>query len=587
MAIRILPKDVINKIAAGEVIERPASVIKEAIENSIDAGATRIDISIEAGGMQLIEIRDNGSGMNEQDAALAFVQHATSKLATQSDLEEILTLGFRGEALASIASVADNRLHTFDGTTGPVIVTAKDSEVEVNPGQARSQGTTLTVRNIFGSIPARKKFLRSENTEYRHIHDTVTAAALAHPAIGFSLQRDGREALSVQQGQTPAERLGSLFSNIDPAKMLPIHYDGPGISVSGFVSHPELTGRRSGVEYTFLNRRTIRDKLISKAVRDGFQTSIPGDHKPQFVVFIDIDPAQVDVNVHPRKSEVRFTEPGRIFTAVRTAVAGSLENALQNQFRSRLAEDRSPQTSSWRPQTQDSAQVQPVAAAPRSFSASIYSQTQHPRYEGPALTLLDSTKDYQPFEAVQVLRTYIVFERAGSMLVVDQHAADERVKFEQISRQLADETPETQSLLLPLELDLGSTEKAILAEHIERIQTFGFQISEDAGGQYLLYEVPALLREGTGEAVIKEIISGIAESDGEGDTAFHAAREHSIATMACHGSIRAGRKLQPQEMQKLLTDLFACELPYSCPHGRPIIREYTQAELEKEFMRRV
>lgn len=581
MAIQLLPKDIINKIAAGEVIERPASVVKEAVENSIDAGATNIEVTIEAGGLQLLQIKDNGSGMDKEDAKMAFVQHATSKLATEEDLEAINTLGFRGEALASIASVADNTLHTFDGNSEPILIKAKDSEIQTEPGPARSQGTTLRVRNIFASVPARKKFLRSENTEYKHIQDTLIQAALSHPRVGFTLIKDGRETIKVPEGQTSLQRISDLFSNLDTTRMLAVDYDGPDISVSGYVSHPELTGRRSGIEYTFLNDRSIKDKLITKAVKDGFSTTIPREHRPQFVIFIKIKPDSVDVNVHPRKAEVRFTEPGRVFSAVRTAIAGTLERNLQQQFRERavISEQKLPELEM---PVQKPKQFSSFDAAPRTISTPKVPMVMPEREIKPSIP-----EPQETFKAIQLFNTYLVIERNDAMLVIDQHAADERVRFEQLSNQLENDiAAETQGLLVPTELNLSTKQKAVLAEYSDNLRSLGFVIEETAGNEYQLYEVPAFMAGGSVEQTITEILDSIEESDGSGANAFDEVKDHILATMACHSSIRAGDHLQEIQIKKLLIDLFRCTLPYSCPHGRPIIWEVSRSELEKQFMRR-
>lgn len=586
--IQLLSADLINKIAAGEVIERPASIVKELLENSIDAGATSITLKIEAGGTQLIEVIDNGSGMDRDDAELAFIQHATSKINAVDDLEKISTLGFRGEALASIAGVSKAQIHTSNGTEH-IKVTTSQGDISVNAGEARNSGTTVTIRDIFHSIPARRKFLRTDQTEYRYILETFINAALAHKHITFKLIKDGSTIYNLTATKTLSERLSELFKKLRTEKLLKINYDGPDINISGFVGHPETATSRKQQQYLFLNNRPISDRLLGKAIKDGFDTTIARDQHPIFFIFIDIPTNMVDVNVHPRKLEVRFTDPGSIYKVVRSSITRTLEKKLQEQLKARFS-GQSPSTPSISFTPQPASSTPPIRSDRTNGAKdnTVMGSIEFTRNLLKTSSVTQDTNDSinMGSDVLQVMDTYILLEQNDKLLVIDQHAADERVKYEAIKSKLSGNSrAKSQSLLIPETLHLSKGQQALLRENKSDLARLGFEFDLSEVSTKVV-AVPSLLAQGEFMKAIDEILTEMEESGLKTGKAFELVEENIIATMACHGSIRAGRKLHQKEARKLVGDLFETALPYSCPHGRPIIWEIDRDLLERQFKRR-
>jgi len=583
--IHILNSDLINKIAAGEVVERPASVVKELIENSIDARASEIILNTENRGLGKIEISDNGSGMSEEDAKLAFVQHATSKINSPEDLSNIQTLGFRGEALASIASVADISLTTYTGEGFPVKAYVKNGLTTSEPAQGRTKGTTITVNNIFNNVPARRKFLRSPDTEYKYIIDTFTYMALSHPEITFKLYKDTKLTMPLPKVNSPRERFSQLFPNIKAIELIPLEYSSPKLSISGNIGHPSTSRRDHSQQYVFVNRRYVRDALINKAIREGYASTLMNNQYPCFFVFIDIDPTTIDVNIHPRKLEVKFGEPSAIFMAIKIAVEKTLSNHLQNDLKN--------QTSgivNWQ-KTQHISSQNSI----QSYNQGNYKQT--------AIEGLEFTKHLlQPINSIptpwegqpkdmlispsQFFNTYIVFEKENRLLFVDQHAADERVNYEKILKSDNLKILHKVDLLIPIALHLTMSEIELCHIYAKEIRNYGFDYQIDES-KLTISAVPSLLQNKFSITVFKELLNDFEESAGSTGNRVVAQKEHIAATLACHSSIRAGQSLNRLEMEHLLTNLFNCTLPYSCPHGRPIIWELSKNELEKNFKRKV
>ncbi|WKZ28295.1 MAG: DNA mismatch repair endonuclease MutL [Candidatus Dojkabacteria bacterium] len=591
--IKILEYDIINKIAAGEVIERPASVIKEAIENSLDAGADKLEITLENGGLNLIEIKDNGSGMDEDDAKLAFVQHATSKITAIEDLNNIHTLGFRGEALASIASISQSSIHTYDSNSEPLLVKSINSKVTVEPAAARSRGTTLTVRNIFHNVPARKKFMRSEKTELRNCLDTIISSALANPKATYSVTNNGRTILDLKSTKSYLTRTADIFK-FDKESLIQLSYDGPEINIYGYIGHPSLARTSSNYQYIYVNNRPVTDKLLNKAVKDGFQSSISKEMRPCYFIFIEIASTEVDVNVHPRKSEVRFANPGLVFLRLKNAVAGTLEQRLKKQLSERINSTSvvNPIRDLEHKNYQNSRNLHTRAESRSIDEQSIQKSLQFTK----ELLSFEPTKlEVKNFEQteflsyyIQVFSTYIITQRGDKLLLIDQHAADERIKYEQFFKSLKndDEVISSQDLLVPIELELTDSELISIEEQKAVIEKLGFKIERLSSKSWQLTAYPVLLGNLDFESLLREIISQIEETPEAGSQAYTQHLEKVVATMACHGSIRAGQQLHSSEIEKLINDLFNCELPYSCPHGRPIIWELSKEDLEKQFKRR-
>lgn len=583
--VSVLPKNLINKIAAGEVIERPASIVKELIENSLDAGSTFIELRIRKGGLELIEVSDNGQGLDSINAPTAFKQHATSKITSEADLENIVTMGFRGEALPSIASIASTTMHTFDGKTRPVWVEVIDGEIKSRTGEGRTQGTTVSVRDIFANIPARKKFLRTLNTEFKYIQDVFTNLALANPHIGFKLLRDDKLFIELKGEASLSARILQLYNQFE-SKLLPVELKSPDITITGFIGHPELAGR-SSEQFLFLNQRFITDRLVTKAVKDGFSTTLDKNQKPVYFIYLQMPTQHVDVNVHPRKLEVRFLNPGLVYAKIKSTIAKTLENSLQQQFRSRLNDKQQEQNQKTPlyspgklPDIGNDSQggFKRAEITDRNFPPRHYSQE--------AITLEHNGENKHPERAyLQLFDTYILFQQNEKLLVIDQHAADERIKYESLLKAYNKGQIATQSLLVAEIFGQDYKLINVLEEQIENLNSLGFSILPFSKSSWQLVAVPALLAEKNFLETLSEILCEI-ENSGNSDAAFAKATDHIFATMACHSSIRAGLKLLPEHINKLVSDLFACDLPYSCPHGRPIIWEVTRYELEKQFKRK-
>ncbi len=588
--IHILPDNLVNKIAAGEVVERPASVIKELVENSIDAGATDITLRLENGGINLIEVSDNGCGMNSSDLQLAFKQHATSKIHTEADLESIQSMGFRGEALPSIASIADVSAISNDGDK-TYIAQVQNNEVQVLPTDARSQGTTIQVQAIFSKVPARRKFLRSENTEYKYVLDMLLELALAHFTIGFKLIRDSKEVLRLNPSESQAQRIAKLFSKLTDSDLIPLSFDNSDIKISGFVGHPRVARQDKTQQYIFLNGRPIKDKLVSKAVSNACARHLMVGRQPVYFIYIDITPTLVDVNVHPRKLEVRFVEPSNMFKLVYSTVATALEKHLQAAFKQGFA---SPKFQN--PQPSQSSMHSSVSVDMTEMSQlSAYTnlaQTAQPLFSQSSIeaAIITNPASDAPksMQSIQVLSTYLIVESVGKLLIIDQHAAAEKIKFEQLEAEYLEQGRiSSQPLLISKVLDLTLAEHATAKEYLSTLAKLGFYLEEFSGHSFKLNEIPDLLAETNYEETLVEILHELGQTGGLAENALSKARRNIFATLACHGSIRAGQRMHAEEINQLVSDLLQCKEPYSCPHGRPTIWELNKDELEKKFKRKI
>lgn len=578
--IRLLSTDLINKIAAGEVVERPASVVKELVENAIDAKASEISLKIEQSGIQLIEVSDNGKGMDQANAQLALVEHATSKISTQQDLERISTLGFRGEALASIASVSQMQIHTYDGETQPVLVTKNEDTVMTKPASGRNQGTTVQVKQLFANLPARRKFLRSLNTEFKHIYDTLINLALINPQVHFKFFRDQKLLLDLTRTATVLDRILQVHKGLSD-KLIELSYVSPQIKISGYIGHPDTSRFDKSQQYIFINQRPVNDSLIRKAVKEGFKNSLMLEREPVFLIYIDLDPDLVDVNVHPRKLEVRFTNPGLIFQAIKSSVTNSLQTKLKNdlhiKFKNNTAANHqftSPIIES--PLSLISTREQGINSVQQSLSF-----TKNLLSENLSEDRIDERSgDFLTQGFLQVFLTYIVVPQNDLLLVIDQHAADERINFERIEQAFnTNQFLASQPLLLSEEINLSSGETATLSDNLAMLKQYGFYIEQLSSQAWQLTQVPEILAGKDYLSSLQEIISSI--STQKQNISFN----KLAATLACHSSIRAGQRLHDVEINQLISNLFKCHSPYSCPHGRPIIWEISKNELEKKFKR--
>ncbi len=607
--IRILDPAVIDRIAAGEVVERPASVIKELVENALDAQSNRLDIRVEGGGIGLIEVADNGHGMDAADAALAFSQHATSKVSVVEDLDAIDTLGFRGEALASIASVSRVDLSTGTGEGAGVRVQVEGGEILSADSIAWPRGTTLRVADLFYNTPARLKHLRTHATEFGHIARAVQDYALAMMEVHFTLRHGKRSVLSAPAVATLHERVHQVLGADVASAWLPVEYASGGIRVSGGITIPDHARPNRQAIRWYVNNRPIADYRLTHALMGAYDNLLDAGKFPVAVLFLEISPAEVDVNVHPRKAEVRFTHAGRIYGAVRSAVHTTLASHLpptRIQARAELAGAEPGSRSSWVGRGGSGGDVAPYghgeprhAALPISDwivsegrgGASLEGQARsHPGSTAAGEVMVDVGRPtisgtfgiIQPL--AQYANTYILAADDQGLLIIDQHVAHERILYEQVLGQMSQRGVEAQHLLVPETLDLDAAEVELLHEHGELLGALGFEVDDFGGGSWAIRTAPAMLE---GRRLVDTLRSLLASlSFGGGAEALEEARRAAAATIACHAAVRANHPLTREEMVRLVADLSLCDAPTRCPHGRPVLLRVDHDEIEKRLGRR-
>ncbi|HFD38301.1 MAG TPA: DNA mismatch repair endonuclease MutL [Anaerolineae bacterium] len=576
MPIRVLPPEVAGKIAAGEVVERPASVIKELVENSLDAGATDIRIEIREGGRRLMRVADNGCGIPAEEAPLAFARHATSKLTDVTDLDHIATLGFRGEALASIAAVSQVTLLTRprEQAMGRYL-RLEAGRILRQEGRGCPAGTVITVERLFQNVPARLKFLRRPQTEAGHIHTIVTNYALAFPHIRFRLTSDGRQTFQSSGSGQLRDVLIAVYGLEVAERMLAVEGGDDGLRVWGFVGEPALHRANRRYITLFVNRRWIQDRALTHAIAQAYHTLLPVGRHPLAVILLEMDPGEVDVNVHPTKREVKFRDGRRVFHAVQKAVRRTLVERAP-------VPEMSPAPRTWAAADWDRRQGLLRAGqgeTPGQMAMEIYRTAdlgEEPGRVGPVrLPLLRVIG--------QVGQTYIVAEGPQGMYLIDQHAAHERVLYEQLLAQRREQAVASQTLLEPLPLDLDPVLAGLLAEQLPHLEQVGFQIEPFGGSSYLLRAVPTLLEGADPRAALVDILELLRRGD---DPLAAQAEERLIAAVCKRAAIKAGQTLSPEEMQQLVRQLEQCESPRTCPHGRPTVLHFSVEQLEKEFGRR-
>jgi DNA mismatch repair protein MutL len=602
MAIRQLPPNLINRIAAGEVVERPASVVKELVENAIDAGASRIDITASGGGLQLIRVADDGIGMSAADLELAVERHATSKLAGD-DLSHILTLGFRGEALPSIGSVA--RLAITSRAQG-----AKEAfQIAVDGGRksplkpaARASGTEVEVRDLFYATPARLKFMKSERAEAAAIADTVKRLALAHPEIAFSLSNGERTTLRLEACPPglldhALARLGRILGTDFVDDALPVSGTRDHVRVEGFAGLPTLH-RPNGLNiYLVVNGRPVRDKLIAGTVRAAYGDLVPRGRYPMLALFLDVPPEEVDVNVHPAKTELRFRDANGVRSlligAVREALGAAGHRATGSLSQDALQRMAPPPANMSSPEP-GARTYQGSYARPRNLGLAERAQAPLQGVTAPSADMRgvaaeDETPADYPLGAAraQVQDTFIIAETGDALVIVDQHAAHERLVYERLKGALANGGVSRQMLLIPevVELD-GEAAYALLAAAGE-LERLGLVIEAFGAQAIAVREMPALLGTCDAKGLLSDLAGTLLESeDGDGAKLLADRLDHVLSTMACHGSVRAGRRLSPQEMNALLRDMEKTPFSGQCNHGRPTYVELKLTDIEKLFERR-
>ena len=570
-SIRILSEKVAVRIAAGEVIDRPSSVVRELIDNSIDAGAHRIAVSIRSGGRSLVKVSDDGIGMSRDDLLLCIERHATSKIHDLDDLNNISTLGFRGEALASIAAVS--RLTITTRRKGGLVgyrLRVAGGKVQSIEEVGAPEGTTVEVRNLFYNVPARKKFMRSARAEADNVIDAFTRIALGFEDIHFSLETDDRVALNLASTKGLVPRLSMVLGRDVAENMAQSCGAVEGIRIAAYLCSPQFARTRPDRLYVYVNKRNIRDKMINKAIIEGYGQRLMKGLYPQAVVFLDVKPSVVDVNVHPAKQEVRFRQPASLFRKIVEIVDSGLVSKVEKYTTSadieRTEQIAEPSQLSWH---------ETVASpeAPHIISMGLEAHEK----EAKEKPLLD--------ERVRVIGqlngTYILCEGQGGLIIVDQHAAHERVLYDKFIKSIKSTSIEVQNLLLPKTIELTLREKRLLEEKAEVLAELGIEV-EDFGGQaILLRAIPSLLEEADWDVLMGEVVSILEEGKGGKGVLL----DRVISLFACHGAIRAGDPLTREEMENLLEQLSSTALPTNCPHGRPVCKKITYYELEKIFKR--
>jgi DNA mismatch repair protein MutL len=566
--IAILPDAVADQIAAGEVVERPASVVKELVENALDAGARHIRVELENGGKVRIEVSDDGSGMEREDAVLSLDRHATSKVRSVADLVGVSTFGFRGEALPAIASVSRLTLTTHNGSGEGTELSVIGGRLDRVGAVARQRGTTVCVRALFFNTPARRKFLRSAASESRAAHEAVATLALSHPETGFELHVDGSCRLAVPADQGPAERLASVWGRDLAGTLIPVHYAAGAFRVSGYIQRPgdaQPTGRRTQL---FVNGRPFKDPFLVRAAEAGYRAAIhPGD-RPSLFLRIDVAPEDVDVNVHPAKLEVRFRD--------RIGVERVTEEAVRAALGALVA---AVPVGDWRHLPGWTGPDVPEAPTHWTESDFLFS---HDRSLDP-----EPGADERPpgFTAplLQVFDSYIVYQAADGVIIVDQHSAHERILYEAVMAQLSGLGTPAQRLLLPLTLELTDEELDAVDNHREELQRVGFEVEGFGGRTVVVHTVPSPHPRFDAEACFREMVADLARGRFGG---WANRLQRFAATYACRAAVKAGERLEQREMRELLIRLFATDLPPHDVHGRATIVQLPREELERRFGRR-
>ncbi len=568
--IRILAERVVSQIAAGEVIDRPASVVRELIDNSVDAGADRIVVRFERGGKGLIKVSDNGMGMSRDDLLLCVERHATSKIETADDLLSVRSMGFRGEALSSIASISRMRIisRPKDELMGHKLTISGGKFGSIEETGTPS-GTIIEVRDIFYNIPARRKFLRGERVEAGHIIDVLSRAALPLADIGFKLEDGGKTVISLSPSAQHLSRLSALMGRKVARSMIDVQEEGHGMAIKAYLAPSDLARSRGDRLFFYVNGRNIRDRLITKAVMEGYGQRLMKGRYPQAVIFIEINPSEVDVNVHPAKQEVRFRNGNVVFDTIASTVEKAMDQSshaffasIQGKEKSNLAQ-RAPYRYVSEPAWEYSKRTREITPP-----AGTEKREEPMLREGPQII-------------GQLGNTYILCQTEDGLLLVDQHAAHERVVYEHLKNGLLSSQIEVQNLLIPHKIELTMKEGGIVLKKGEKLSRFGIQLEHFGGNSFMLRAVPVLLGDVKWEPFLSELVSRLEEGELEDEAVL----DKVLTVMACHSAIRAGRHMSREEMVHLLSQLEEMDLPTNCPHGRPIFKQFTYYEIEKMFKR--
>jgi DNA mismatch repair protein MutL len=566
--IAILPDAVADQIAAGEVVERPASALKELVENAMDAGATRVRITVENGGKTLIEVADDGSGMGREDAVLSLDRHATSKIRSAADLTGVTTFGFRGEALPAIGSVSRLTLTTAEAEGEGTEMQVVGGRLEHMGPVARQRGTTVTVRGLFFNTPARRKFLRSAASESRAAYETVATLALAHPAVGIEFTQDGQLRLAIPPAQEEADRLQSVWGRDLVGTLVPVDYAAGAFRISGFVQRPGDAGPSGRRTQLFVNGRPFRDPFLVRAAEAGYRAAIhPGD-RPSLYLRVDLAPGEVDVNVHPAKMEVRFRD--------RVGLERTVEDAVRQAIGALVA---AAPIGDWRPMPVSHGAEGGVEASSSLFGDGLATESASTPGAPDAVGRAD------PFAGglTQLFDSYIVYQAAEGVVFVDQHSAHERVLYEAVMAAMSGPGAPAQRLLIPATVELSDEELEALERHRDALERVGFSVEEFGGSTVVLQTVPMPHPRFDAVACFRDMIADLARGRFGG---WANPLERFGATYACRAAVKAGQRLGQAEMRELLLQLFATELPPHDVHGRSTIVQLPREELERRFGRR-
>jgi DNA mismatch repair protein MutL len=584
--IKVLPDNVINKIAAGEVVERPASVVKELIENAIDSGATEIFIDIEQAGRRLIRVSDNGCGMSSEDAQAAFLRHATSKITNDADLGSIHTMGFRGEALSSIASVSQVRLLSAmkDAVSG-VLIEVEGGIVKAVSDAATPGGTSLEISHLFFNTPARLKFLKSPTTEFSHILTAVSRQAMAHPIIHFRLTHNKKSVLDLPPSTSVKDRIFQLTGQEIAENVIEISGGRDSIHIHGLIGRPGYSRADKTYQEFFVNRRAVRNPSLNHALYSAYGDMLMRNRHPVAFIALDVDPAFVDVNVHPAKAEVRFRNQSQLHDLVRDVIREALRgmNVLSATTRDdgvREAVSDYLQSAECGARDAELGNTISKSAAMEQnremdYSPSPVSKDSHSKFRISNSELL--------YPLAQVHDSFILAQSKEGMAIIDQHAAHERVLFERLQEQFRGGNVPLQQLLIPEQVELGPAQSALLAEYLPELSKLGFLVEDFGNSTFVIKAVPVLLVGADQKRLLLDILDEVNVHGKSGK--MDEVRDEMLSTMACHPAIKVHRHLDQREMETLVDDLFQCRMPHTCPHGRPTVIQFSMDEIKKMFKR--
>jgi DNA mismatch repair protein MutL len=584
MPIQQLPGHLINQIAAGEVVERPSSVVKELVENSLDAGADDIQIDIAAGGARLIRVRDNGSGIGKEELALAFSRHATSKISSLEDLEAVVSLGFRGEALPSIASVA--RLVLTSRTAGDDTawqVEADGGEISNPRPAAHATGTTVEVHDLFYNTPARRRFLRTERTEFGHIEKWLRRLALSRPGVAFTLTHNRRTVLKLQAARDSEQqlaRLARLCGDAFADQAMHLEHETEGIALQGWIALPTYNRSQPDQQYWFVNGRSISDRTLSHAARHAYRDVLFHGRFPAYVLNLAMDPAGVDANAHPAKHEVRFRDGRRVH--------GIVSQTLEAALRDTRPGGHAPAPASIVRYPEATQRPMPLQGAGRGGPSNVREALAgYGALSGASVALqVDAEPGEVPplgFAIAQLAGVYVLAENSDGLIVVDMHAAHERITYEKLKKSFDDRSVVRQPLLVPVTLAVAENEADLVEQSSRELEAFGLSVDRTGPRALVVREVPALLKDSDVESLLRDLLSDIGEAGSS--SRLEDASDEFLATMACHHSVRANRRLSLDEMNALLREMETTERADQCNHGRPTWTAISMAELDRLFLR--